>query len=169
MLMLMIGLGTAQEGEVTLTYDCLGGVCLGGSPVGTVKDKVQTVAGYKWHRTVEVCSDRIVLISLRKHWTTGTVYPYSDRAEYTNEGDPDWIRTQLHETLLEMGWQGGELVLFESGSGRDYTHPERRGRRSLIRASEEQPRKGVQTSDLLLVTTHPYKDELCRAKREHGL
>jgi hypothetical protein len=148
----------------TLPYDCLAGVCLN-APATRNADKLVTVSEVVMHRTVEVCSGRVVEISVSAGWIAPGYGDYVDilsGAEHTTYNG-DWPSSQhvgqLKTEMEALGWQVNYGPEEFSTAG----HPDKRGIRS-IELGASGGRWWV-----ALTTHHADKDALCAPKRQQGL
>ena len=155
-----------------IPYDCLAGVCLN-APATRIADKLVTVSEVVMHRTVEVCSGRVVSVEVYAGWVLPTFEfaTIAGGAEFETDGDGMEIYSTAHaeqisKELEVMGW-----VLFTESdypgyySQKAYEIPTKRGWRNIMRIQGEDH----YSWRVDLKTVHPDKDALCAPKRQQGL
>ena len=146
--------------EAKATYDCLAGVCLN-APATRIADKLVTVSDVVMHRTVEVCSGRVVEISVRASWVIGGFGGFVNiphGAQHPAYGDGSEALshvTRIRLELANLGWvdQGWK------------EHPDKKG----WRLDDFGRGDNGASWYVYLSTKHPDKDAFCAPKRQQGL
>lgn len=158
--------------EAKATYDCLAGVCLN-APATHIADKLVTISEVVMHRTVEVCSGRVVSVEVSAGWVLPTFEfaTIAGGAEFETDGDGMEIYSTAHaeqisKELEVMGWVlDFEYDLPGYYSNKGYVIPTKRGWRDIMRIQGEDH----YSWRVDLETVHPDKDALCAPKRQQGL
>lgn len=148
----------------TLPYDCLAGVCLN-APATRIADKLVTVSEVVMHREVEVCSGRVVEISVWAAWVIEGYGKFVDilpGAQHRAYGDGEAASNLYFRVTSEMGALGWDFL------GEDHTLATRGDKRGWRATAFERGQNGGSWY-VTLKTTHPDKDALCAPKRQQGL
>lgn len=152
---------------VVRKLDCLAGVCLGSSPTSTSPTLV-TVADHKWERTLEVCSGKVVGISLSHGWyQTGFTFvgapAGSTTPVYGEDGTAasDMLR-RVQVAMEAKGWFFGSYTNDVSV----YRHADIDGGRGTVFRRVGSDINGW-TVDV--VTLHPERPAFCAARDGAGL
>jgi hypothetical protein len=153
--------------EAAMTYDCLAGVCLNAS-ASNIPDKLVTVSGTKVHRIVEVCSGRVVEVSVHAGWVHPRYGGFADLlpgAEHATYSDGAPATEYVYQIRSEMEILGWEKTTY--GDEFHYTHV------SPTKMGERSTGWGRATNGgawyMYLTTTHPDYTTLCAPKRQQGL
>lgn len=96
--------------------DCLAGICLGSTVTGPIQNSTVTVSDRKWERSVEICSGKVVGITIQTGWTLpGFVWNDLSLGATTNlllyEEDDDGFADaaavfgRVTSALSDLGWQ----------------------------------------------------------------
>lgn len=149
-----------------IPYDCLAGVCLN-APETRIADKLVTVSEVVMHRTVEVCSGRVVEISVWAGWVLPEYGGFVDilsgaqHATYS-DGTPAVEHVwQIHSEMETMGWE----VLSADGFFASFEAATKKGTRRTGWGRSE----NGSSWPMYLKSTHPDKDALCAPERQQGL
>jgi hypothetical protein len=154
----------------SIPYDCLAGICLN-APASSVPDKLVTVSEVKMHRKVEVCSGRVVEVTVQAGWVHPGYGGYVDilsgaqHATYSDGAPATDHVNQIVSEMEVMGWEllDGEALRF--GYERWYESATKKGRR----ASGWSRADNGGAWSMYLTTTHPDYTALCAPKRQQGL
>lgn len=152
-------------------YDCLADICLN-TRSGPVPRAAVTVSDRKWTREVEICSGRVTSVVIKTGWhqtyfqwrdlLQGTSTPVSDD-NYATGSD-----LVLHRVVTALDNKGWILVREDQPSSTIVLrHPGVHGLR-LTGTSTVQNDLGTGWV-LVVMSAHPLRTELCRAKNEEGL
>lgn len=97
--------------------DCLAGICLGSTVTGPIQNSIVTVSDHKWERSVEICSGKVVGITIQTGWTLpGFVWNDLSLGATTNlllyeEEEDDGFADaaavfgRVTSALSDLGWQ----------------------------------------------------------------
>ena len=94
----------------SIPYDCLAGICLN-TPATSVPDKLVTVSKVVAHREVEVCSGRVVEISVYAKWVRPGYEGYEDilsgarHEAYPNDAPAKDYVYRLRREMVGLGWK----------------------------------------------------------------
>jgi hypothetical protein len=164
-----------RERQDRLPYDCLAGICLNARAT-PIPDKIVTVSEHKMHRKVEVCSGKVVSVSVAAGWvqekfTWVDILPGAVVRTYSDGRPAGDFRNQVREIQNERGWLF-EHAASDEGDGEGYTVtlwslPSTKGWRELYweKAGPSMPH-GWRVD---ITTRHPDEDALCESKRQQGL
>lgn len=167
---LMFGAALAQDPE-TKKYDCLAGLCLNAKAVSPAKT-VTVVSDHKWTREFEVCSGKIVGITISAGWAQpGFVWTNLLSGTSTSIGrDEDGtaavvVHKRVQGAMEAKGWT--PFHYDKDTKGMLLAHPDVVGHRAIFfeRSSNSEPLGWGVT----LISMHPDRQDLCRAKNEQGL
>lgn len=150
----------------SLPYDCLAGVCLN-APATRIPDKLVTVSEVVMHRKVEVCSGRVVKVSVWAGWVHPRYGGFADileGAQHTTYTDGTPATDHVHQVRSEMesmGW----VKSYEDDFYTQYLSATKKGERGSGWGRSNNGGSWVMS----LTTTHPDYDALCASKRREGL
>jgi len=152
-----------QKALEAATYDCLAGICLN-AEASSIPDLVVTVSEHQWNRKVEVCSGRVVAVSITAGWAqenftwddipASVVQPLYYISAYTE------VSERLQEAMIGLGW-----------AFYDYPFAHHTGKKGVrvLNVSESMETYAPWGVGLSLKTTHPDKYNLCAPERQQGL
>lgn len=173
----LVGVSTASEPTAASEpvappkWDCLGGVCLNARLSAPTPKAAVTASERKWTRTVEVCSGRVVKVTLVTGWHQ-RLFKWTDLVPGTStpvgsggEADAEAYYRQVRDALGGKGWTlSGEHPVQIA------THTNFIGERMvLVLPADEKALDGWRGWAVGLSTQHPEYNTLCKSKFEQGL
>lgn len=162
----------AEEARLnSLPHDCLGGTCLNIKSLYGSRT-VATVAQHKWERVVEVCSGRIVDITLVAIWasdglTIVDVLPQAVTKVYTDGNDAVATIYEVQAGLATKGWIQPPPIVDPLLEQTTYINNDIRGYRVL--RFDKADLDHATMWQVTLYTRHEDYNRLCAAKKSQGL
>lgn len=167
---LLIGASFAQDSGAK-KYDCLAGLCLN-AKMGTPSKTVTVVSDHKWTREFEVCSGKIVDITISAGWSqpgfvwTNLLPGTSTPIERSEDGSSAVVvHKRVQGAMESKGWI--PFHYDKSTKGMLLAHPDVAGHRVIF--FERSQTEGPLGWGVTLISIHPERQALCKAKNEEGL
>ena len=166
---LMFGAALAQDPE-TKKYDCLAGLCLNAKAMPA--KAVTVVSDHKWTREAEICSGKIVSITISTGWVQPD-FEWSNLLPGTSTpigvGENGTAAVVVHKRVQKAMENKGWIPYHYDKEAKAMllAHPEVAGSRAIF--FERSKGSGPQGWGVSLSSIHPDRRDLCRSKTEEGL